>query len=107
MPVRFCISFDKRCLLTEQTADNAFLVDPFKFGYENRQVACYDCKHNNTRSCVYCRWNEYMQSIEFVAATKPYMVCPGNHEAECHSPVCQLDNTLKHKLHNFTVRAFL
>lgn len=30
-------------------------------------------------------WNSWQSEIEFLAATRPYMVNPGNHEASCHS----------------------
>ncbi|CAN0572257.1 unnamed protein product, partial [Ectocarpus sp. 12 AP-2014] len=55
---------------SNQDADDAFLERPWSFGYEDK-------------------WDAFMRraSHEF-AAKVPYMVVPGNHEAECHSPAC-------------------
>jgi len=47
-------------------------------------------------------YNEFMDQIEPFAATKPMMVLPGNHEAECHSPNCQLSPTKVKQLSNFS-----
>jgi len=30
-------------------------------------------------------WDQFMARIEFAASEVPYMTCPGNHEATCHS----------------------
>jgi hypothetical protein len=43
-----------------------------------------------------------MNWMQNVTASKGYMVLPGNHESECHSPACLLDSTYKHALQNFT-----
>jgi len=64
-------------------ADDAFLHDPLSFQYEN----VYD---------------SYMQWISNITESKPYMVLPGNHEAECHSPACLVSSSLRDKLSNFT-----
>mmetsp|Transcript_3187 Transcript_3187/g.4798 ORF Transcript_3187/g.4798 Transcript_3187/m.4798 type:complete len:500 (+) Transcript_3187:76-1575(+) len=64
-------------------ADDAFLHDATSFEYEN----------------VY---NGYMQWISNISESKPYMVAPGNHEAECHSPVCLAESKLRNSLNNFT-----
>lgn len=64
-------------------ADDAFLHDPFVFGYETV-------------------WNECMTSIANFTASVPLQVAPGNHEAECHSPACLLDEDRKVKLGNFS-----
>ena len=48
-------------------------------------------------------WNDYMVAIENFTAEVPYMVLPGNHEAECHSPlVCMTHPTLVKALGNFS-----
>ena len=52
-------------------ADDAFLHTPFSFEYEN----------------VY---NDYMNWMQNITAQKAFMVLPGNHESECHSPACLL-----------------
>jgi len=33
-------------------------------------------------------YNGYMRWLEPIASRVPYMVAPGNHESECHSPAC-------------------
>jgi len=65
-------------------ADDAFLHgNPTEFKYEKA-------------------FNTYMNTIEPMAASRPYMVLPGNHEAECHSPACQVDPNRIEKLSNFS-----
>lgn len=64
-------------------ADDAFLHDAAGFEYEN----------------VYDGW---MNWIENISAHKPYMVAPGNHESECHSPACLASSTYRHSLANFS-----
>lgn len=64
-------------------ADDGFLSHPFKFTYEEI-------------------WNVYMNQIQPFASKIPYMTCPGNHEAECHSPVCQISPSKMLKLSNFS-----
>jgi acid phosphatase type 7 len=64
-------------------ADDAFLHDPLGFGYELTWDTCQTWLSNTT-------------------SFTPFMVGPGNHEAECHSPACLLNDTLKETLHNFT-----
>ena len=55
-------------------ADDSFLIDPLHFTYEE----------------VY---NGYMNWFQNVTAIMPYMVSPGNHESECHSPACVVHHT--------------
>jgi hypothetical protein len=64
-------------------ADDAFLDHPFTFDYE-----------------VY--WNQYMNEVQNFTAFTPYMVLPGNHEAECHSPACDVSSDRINKLANFS-----
>lgn len=54
-------------------ADDAFGEKPLSFQYEK----------------IY---NGYMNWIENITATMPYMVSVGNHESECHSPACIVQN---------------
>ena len=55
-----------------------------------------------TEFCYEKTWNEYMNLMQPLAAETPYMVTPGNHEAECHSPACLLDADRREALRNFT-----
>ncbi|KAL1503565.1 hypothetical protein AB1Y20_012043 [Prymnesium parvum] len=50
-------------------ADDAFAHEVATFAYESA-------------------YNGYMQWLEPIASKVPYMVTPGNHESECHSPAC-------------------
>lgn len=54
-------------------ADDAFLINPLHMTYEN----------------VY---NGYMNWFQNVSTNIPYMVTPGNHESECHSPACVINH---------------
>lgn len=64
-------------------ADDDFLEHPLQFGYERI-------------------WNDYMNSVQPFAAYAPYMVLPGNHEAECHSPLCIVSIDKSRQLRNFS-----
>lgn len=46
--------------------------------------------------------NGFMNWIENVSSTLPYMVTVGNHESECHSPACVIDPFLLTPLGNFS-----
>ncbi|KAL3663468.1 hypothetical protein V7S43_011357 [Phytophthora oleae] len=47
-------------------------------------------------------YNTWMNSLTPVMSTVPYMVLVGNHEAECHSPACQVSPTKAKALGNYT-----
>jgi len=47
-------------------------------------------------------YNKWMNSLMDLMTQVPYMVLPGNHEAECHSPACQLSQSKKDQLGNYT-----
>lgn len=64
-------------------ADDAFLHTPLEFHYEKT-------------------YNTWMADMEAFTSSKAYMVLPGNHEAECHSPACILDGVLLDSLANFS-----
>eukprot|EP00475_Leptophrys_vorax_P024952 TRINITY_DN3466_c0_g1_i2.p1 TRINITY_DN3466_c0_g1~~TRINITY_DN3466_c0_g1_i2.p1 ORF type:complete len:225 (-),score=52.17 TRINITY_DN3466_c0_g1_i2:512-1186(-) len=44
----------------------------------------------------------YMNRVQGFTAVLPYMVLPGNHEAECHSPACDVSSDRLLKLANFS-----
>lgn len=69
----------------ESYADDAFL-----------HYGCY------VTACFEQTWNDFMNSTQRFAAYKPYLVAPGNHEADCHSPDCVVEKSKHNKLSNFT-----
>merc|ERR1711871_109429 len=54
-------------------ADDAFLINPLYMTYEKT-------------------YNGYMNWFQDFATNLPYMVTPGNHESECHSPACVINH---------------
>ncbi|TYZ67987.1 hypothetical protein PybrP1_012498 [[Pythium] brassicae (nom. inval.)] len=66
-------------------ADNDFLVPAQALGFFFEEV-----------------WNKWMNSLAPIMSVVPYMVTVGNHEAECHSPNCQISKTKKDRLGNYT-----
>ncbi|GMH84073.1 hypothetical protein TrST_g11227 [Triparma strigata] len=59
-------------------------------------LGCY------TRFCYEDAWNEFMNAMQPIVTSLPWMTMPGNHEADCHSPNCMLSSTKRDKLSNFT-----
>ena len=55
-----------------------------------------------TNFCYEDTLDEYMAISEVWASSIPYMVCAGNHEADCHDPSCVLNKERREKLSNFT-----
>ncbi|TYZ65329.1 hypothetical protein PybrP1_010035 [[Pythium] brassicae (nom. inval.)] len=66
-------------------ADDDFLVPAQALGFFYEEV-----------------WNKWMNSLTPIMQQVPYMVSVGNHEAECHSPNCQLSSFKKDRLGNYT-----
>ena len=54
-------------------ADDSYLISPFHLTYES----------------IY---NGYMNWFQNITSIMPYMVTPGNHESECHSPACVINH---------------
>lgn len=52
--------------------------------------------------CYEETYDSYMELTSKWASYMPYMVTPGNHEAECHSPACLTSSEKREKLSNFT-----
>lgn len=52
--------------------------------------------------CYEETFDKYMNEIQPWASKLPYMVTPGNHEADCHDPACLSDAAKREKLSNFT-----
>lgn len=47
-------------------------------------------------------YDKYMGGIQPLISSSPYMVSPGNHEAECHDPSCLFDRARRTQMSNFT-----
>jgi len=47
-------------------------------------------------------WDEFMNQIQPITSVRPYMVLPGNHEAECHFLGCLPFSKTFYTLRNFT-----
>lgn len=47
-------------------------------------------------------YDGFMDWIENISSSMPYMVSVGNHESECHSPYCLTHNSFAQQLRNFT-----
>ena len=52
--------------------------------------------------CYEDAFDNYMNSVQDWASAVPYMVGPGNHEAECHDPSCLAVKKRREMLSNFT-----
>lgn len=52
--------------------------------------------------CYEQAFDNYMNAVQDWASVVPYMVGPGNHEAECHDPACLGDSKKRDALSNFT-----
>merc|ERR1712100_51834 len=57
------------------------------------------CRTEFCYEAVYDGWMKWMENI---TDSLPYMVTPGNHESECHSPACLVSSDIKHSLANFS-----
>ncbi|TYZ68774.1 hypothetical protein PybrP1_001879 [[Pythium] brassicae (nom. inval.)] len=66
-------------------ADNAFLTVGEVTGFHYEET-----------------YNRWMNSLTPVMQRVAYMVLPGNHEAECHSPSCMFSSSKKNQLGNYT-----
>jgi hypothetical protein len=55
-----------------------------------------------TKFCYEDTIDEYLKKIEPWASKLPYMVAPGNHEANCHDAACLFDADKREKLNNFS-----
>lgn len=52
--------------------------------------------------CYEETWDQFMNEMEPIVSQLPYMVAPGNHEAECHDPACLASKERREKLSNFS-----
>lgn len=58
--------------------------------------------HSPVRFTYETAYNGYLNWLQNLTASMAYMVSPGNHESECHSPACVVDPFLGRSLMNFT-----
>ncbi|CAK8987592.1 unnamed protein product [Durusdinium trenchii] len=58
--------------------------------------------HSPVRFTYETAYNGYMNWLQNLTSSMAYMVTAGNHESECHSPVCVVDPFLGRALMNFT-----
>jgi len=88
-------------------ADDGFLHDPLTDNYDSTwdgymtTIQPYASTKVRARLCalgtaVGTTALQRMRSFSY-AAVQAYMVLPGNHEAECHSPLCFIDSNLREK----------
>ncbi len=69
-------------------------------GYADDSFLHWGCY---ARFCYEDTFDTYMDSAsDKWAAQVPYMVMPGNHEADCHSPACLVSKKRRELLSNFT-----
>lgn len=47
-------------------------------------------------------YNDWMNWIQNITTKTPYMVAVGNHESECHSPICLAETKTRKSLANFS-----
>jgi len=52
--------------------------------------------------CYEAVYDKYMDWMQDVMESKPYMTVPGNHESECHSPNCLANRAHAQSLRNFS-----
>lgn len=77
--------------MTIHAGDVGYADDSFAHANKCALEFCYESVYDN-----------YMEWMENVTDSKPYMVAAGNHESECHSPACLASSDIKESLRNFT-----
>jgi len=71
-------------------------MDKYSWVYHVGDFAYADDRFEWTYELI---WNQFMSQIEPITANRPYMICPGNHEATCYA-IGSIGCTEPHK--NFT-----
>ncbi|KAG7383897.1 hypothetical protein PHYBOEH_009737 [Phytophthora boehmeriae] len=93
-------SIDTLAYINEQTADDIdFIYQLGDMSYADDDYLVLSQATGFFYEEVYNKW---MNSLAPVMSKIPYMVLVGNHEAECHSPACQLSQAKKDMLGNYT-----
>jgi len=77
--------------LTSIVGDIAYADDSFIHRSECTAAFCYEAIYD-----------QFMEWMEDLISTKPFMVAVGNHESECHSPNCVLNRAHADQLRNFS-----
>ena len=68
-------------------------------GYADDAWLHIDCV---TDFCYEEEYDKFMNAIDSWTSKVPYMVLPGNHEADCHDPACLVDRNKRDQMSNFT-----
>jgi predicted MPP superfamily phosphohydrolase len=61
-----------------------------------------DISYADNDFLAFGQWNTFMNALAPFNREKPFMVCVGNHEAECHSPACQVSAFKRNHLGNYS-----
>jgi hypothetical protein len=90
-----------RRLMDELKESTSLTIHAGDVGYADVAFETYD-EGCSGAFCYEAVYDDYMVWIENVTDTKPYMVCPGNHEVGCHSTYCLSQPYYADALSNFT-----
>lgn len=85
-------------------ADLARIADDINFIFHIGDVsyADDDFLHDPLVDAYEATWDKFLTDMQPFMDHLPYMVLPGNHEAECHSPTCFLDSQKREAFANFS-----
>jgi len=89
----------KRMEILAKSMDTDFTIHVGDVGYADDSLLHGSCAED---FCYESSMDGYMTWMENLTDTKPYMVLPGNHESECHSPNCVANRGHREALRNFS-----
>lgn len=92
-------AMESRHRIEKLKGDSDMVIHAGDIGYADDSFLHGLC---STEFCYESVYDGYMEWIENISDAVPYMVSPGNHESECHSPACQVSSDIKHSLSNFS-----
>lgn len=93
-------AMQSRRMMEELKGSTDFMIHAGDIGYADDDFLHWDkCL---TEFCYEAVYDAYMEWIENLTDTKAYMVTPGNHEGECHSPFCLVSEHHRLALRNFS-----
>lgn len=79
--------------------DIGYVDDEFA---HNPSGICRRSEEFSLANCYETTYNGFMNWMQNITSIMPYMVSPGNHESECHSPACIMDSHVGRALRNFS-----